>query len=328
VSRLALVVVPRERHGLAPRVLEAAHEATQLPLETVAVDAGAPPRQAAALERACLRTGAARIRSETFLTPNQARNVGAEYVLFLDNDVVLAPGAPEALVRCADETGADVVGPLYCIEEPLHRRVHMAGGLAHFEKRPRGRPFVERHLGSWRHVDELDPAPVRAPSEHQEFHCMLVRRSALRHHGPLDESLLTITETQLDLCLRVRLAGGSVWFEPEARATYLRPPPFEPGDLPYYLWRWNDAWAAEGLRRFARRWKLADDDPFPLRRRRWVASHRLRPWKPLWRALGHLGDAHRHRLAPALSRALDRPVARWLGVPLETLRPPLPPEHP
>jgi cellulose synthase/poly-beta-1,6-N-acetylglucosamine synthase-like glycosyltransferase len=330
MSRLALVVVPRERYGAAEGVLDAAVASTRVPLQTVVVDAGASSSTAERLARACARHDAALLRSEAFLTPNQARNlatekISAEYVLFLDNDVVLAPGAPDALVRCADETGADVVGPLYCMGTPLHRRVHMAGGLARFEQRPHGRRFVEHHLGTWQWVDELDPPPTRAQSEHQEFHCMLVRKSALDAHGPLDESLLTITETQLDFCLRVRLAGGQIWTEPRAVCTYLRPPPFEPGDLPYYLWRWNDAWITEGLRRFADRWGLAPDDPFPTRRRRWAASHRLRPWVPVWRALRALGDERRHRLAPTLSRAIDRPAAAALRLPLEVIRPPVPP---
>jgi len=56
------------------------------------------------------------IRTEHFLSPNQARNsvaqVDTKYVVFVDNDL-LVQRAGWKISQCADETGAWVVGPLY-----------------------------------------------------------------------------------------------------------------------------------------------------------------------------------------------------------------------
>ncbi len=78
------------------------------------------------------------IRREYYLSPNEARNlavaeVRTKYIAFADNDVIhYSPGWLKALVGCAEETGADIVGPLICIGEPAHTKVHIAGGTVEF----------------------------------------------------------------------------------------------------------------------------------------------------------------------------------------------------
>ena len=69
---------------------------------------------------------------------------------------------------------------------------------------------------------------------------MLARHEVLQELGPLDEALLS-TRQHLDLCFRVREAGGTVWFEPNAVVTYVVPPSFAWTDIPYYLLRWSDS---------------------------------------------------------------------------------------
>lgn len=280
-AEVSIVVVPRERFSYARDALEALYRHTEPPFELVYVDAGSPSGLRACLEEQAASRGFALVRAGRFLTPNEARNLGfarvrTRYTVFLDNDVAVSAGWLPPLLRCAEETGAAVVGPLYCIDEPLHRRVHMAGGLARFEERDGRRRFVEKHLHIWRPIEEVRPQVARSRCEHQEFHCMLVRSEVLRALGPLDESLLSVTETQLDFCLQVRAAGHEVWFEPASVVTYVRPPPFEPSDLAYWLWRWDDERARLGLERFRVKWGLERDDPYPEVRRRWIAEHRQR----------------------------------------------------
>ena len=42
--------------------------------------------------------------------------------------------------------------------------------------------------------------------------------------------------------------------------THLAPPPFEWGDVPYFLLRWSDAWLQPSIRRFAGKHHLSTTD--------------------------------------------------------------------
>jgi len=100
------------------------------------------------------------IRTEGYLTPNHARNlalaqVKSKYVVSLDNDVLVTPGALEALVRCAEETAASVVGPVTCTI------VHSAGGLAHIEERHGHRRFVHQNHFESARLEDVRPALQR-----------------------------------------------------------------------------------------------------------------------------------------------------------------------
>ena len=103
------------------------------------------------LENASREKGFALVRTDEFLMPNQARNlvldlVNTEYVVFVDNDILVAPGWLDALVRCADGTGAWAVGPLYFEFEPECTQLHMAGGICRIVQLPDGgRSLVEKH---------------------------------------------------------------------------------------------------------------------------------------------------------------------------------------
>ena len=148
---VTIVVVPRERFSLAPQSLRSVLENTEPPYKLVYVDGGSPRWVRHIIESQAKEHNFTLIRSEQYLSPNEARNLGfakvqTKYALFLDNDVVVAPGWLNGLVRCAEETGAWVVGPLYCIGQPYHQKIHMAGGLAHFEENGGTRRYIDRHL--------------------------------------------------------------------------------------------------------------------------------------------------------------------------------------
>ena len=90
---------------------------------------------------------------------------------------------------------------------------------------------------------------------------MLVRTDVFKKLGPLDEGLMSVHE-HCDLCLLVRGAGGTVYLEPDAVVTYVAPPPFEPGDRPFYLMRWSPDWNDRSLKRFIEKWNLAPGSSF------------------------------------------------------------------
>ena len=130
----------------------------------------------------------------------------------------------------------------------------------------------------------LSPASLeREACDVVEFHTMLVRRDVLLRVGPLDERLTT--REHVDLCLAVRDAGESIWFEPAAVMTYMAPPPFAWSDVLYYRRRWKRRVALASLHRFAAKWGVAVERRHRVflarHRRRLVASllpPSLRPW--------------------------------------------------
>ena len=178
----------------------------------------------------------------TILTPNEARNLGLPYVqtkyaVFIDNDVVVAPGWLEALIECAEETGASLVGPIYCIGKPLHQKVHVAGGECRITKQGGKRVFQEIHGYVDRPLAEALTNLHRQETGIAEFHCVLIRTDVLQQIGPFDEGLYSTPE-HCDLSLAVWKAGGSIYLEPRSVITQLEPR-IGWSELPFFVMRWN-----------------------------------------------------------------------------------------
>jgi GT2 family glycosyltransferase len=319
-AQVTIVVVPRDHFSDTEESLESVLALTERPYELVVVDAGSPAAASRYLRAAQARARFRLVATPHPLSPNQARNLGAAgvrtpYLVFLDNDVVVAPGWLPPLVACAEETGAAVVGPVVCEGRPLHERIHFTGGEARVERRG--------GAGAGHLVDTIlkERSPQRQRTECAEFHCMLVRTAELARVGGLDEGLLS-TRENLDFCMAVAAAGGSIWLEPRSRITYLAPAPLRLADVPYFALRWSDAWDRASFERLREKWGLAHDAYFEeqyrilgWRRRelmmkgcllRWLPSTRLRiaaerALRPVERAV-NAWWAHRQAAAPRESR--------------------------
>ena len=194
-----------------------------LPLEVVVVDNASSDGSA----------DAARAASPQALVIDAGENLGfarasnrgwrasrAPYVLFLNPDAVVTPGAVEALQGIL-ETRPDVgiVGPL--------------------TRNPDGTPQVSfgpdlTPLGEWRQrrlvrrVRARDPralARLEAASSRElepawvSGSCLLARRTLLETLGGFDEAFF-LYEEDVDLCLRARRAGARVVFTPAARVIH------------------------------------------------------------------------------------------------------------
>jgi len=263
---------PRERFSLTERSIESLYANTTPPFEFVCVDAGSPWRAGRKLAALARKRGFKVIRSDVYLSPNQARNIAVagintRYVAFVDNDTSFTPSWLSALQACAEETGAAIVTPIICIGEPAHTRIHLAGGDAMIEEDANGRHLRVVHRQQEQFLSDVREKLRRQTCDFAEFHCMLARVSTLKELGPLDESLKA-TSDHLDLCLGVRARGGTIIVEPSSVISFagsdpvydIWGPPLRLSDLPYYALRWSSDWSLESEQHFHRKWNLVFGD--------------------------------------------------------------------
>lgn len=265
--QVTIVVVPRERFSFTRQSLESIYEHTTIPFNLVYVDGNSPNDIKQYLEEQSHEKGFKLIRSEVYLTPNQARNIGlaqveTPYLVFADNDIIVSSGWLQSLLQCAQDTNADVVGPLMCQYEPIHHEVHFAGGDTHIWIDKFGRRRLrERMLKQGKSVAEVQPQLQRTQTELAEFHCVLVRRTIFDQLKQLDEAILC-TKEHLDFCMSVRETGGIIYFEPAAVVTYVPGPPLRWSDMHFYMLRWSDEWTLKSLQRLREKWNLSEDAYF------------------------------------------------------------------
>ncbi|MDJ0679232.1 MAG: glycosyltransferase [Xenococcaceae cyanobacterium MO_167.B52] len=272
--QVTIVVVPRERFSCTQQSLESIYEHTQIPFKLIYIDGNSPAKTKSYLEQQAQEKDFKIIRTECYLYPNQARNIGlkhvdTKYLVFFDNDVIVTPGWLTNLVDCAEKTNSAVVGPLMCQYEPLHQIVHFAGGEAHIWQDKIGRRRLrEKMYLQGKQVTDVKPQLQRTETELAEFHCVLVRKNIFDSiGGKLDEAFHN-TKEHLDFCMSVREAGEKVYFEPDSIATYLPGPPLEISDLHYYMLRWSNAWQLASLKRMREKWNLAEDGYFTTKYKR------------------------------------------------------------
>ena len=173
--QVTIVVVPRERFSCTQRSLESIYQHTDIPFKLIYVDGNSPTTVKNYLEIQAKAKNFQLIRTDYYLSPNHARNIGlshvdTKYLVFIDNDVVFSPGWLQALINCAEETGATVVGPLMCEKEPVHQRVHFAGGESHIVTDIHGRRHLREKMYKQGHkVAELRPHLQCTQTELAEF---------------------------------------------------------------------------------------------------------------------------------------------------------------
>jgi len=309
---VTIVVVPRDHFSDTRESLESIYANTDVPFDLVYVDGRSPARIARYLREQSVSRGFRLMRTEHYLSPNSARNLGAQavqtrYVVFMDNDVVVAPNWLGPLVECAEAMGASIAGPLSFEDRPLHANVHFAGGEAGVsETRVNGR--IERHV-----VDKIFKT---VPAERQrtgcaEFHCLMVRTEDLRRIGGFDEQMLS-TRENLDFCMAIAAHGGAIYIEPRSRITYLPPIRMALADVPFFALRWSDEWDLASFKHFCHKWRLDEDRYFQIqyrnlgwRRRDLMMRGGLLRWVPYWRL-----RAGAERLLRPIERRINRRIAR------------------
>jgi len=276
---VTVAIVPRERFSHTLRTIASLYAETAPPFEVIVVDGKPPAPLRAALEAEAETRGFRLIRCPAFVSPNQARNLAVAaattpYIVFADNDLVFTPGWLDALLACAEATGAEAVGPVYLFDGPEKGQVHMAGGRFLWSEEGGERLMDEVHLHSGRPLGEVRPLLARGPCDFLEFHCMLVRRAVFERLGPLDEELLSTSE-HLDFALALAQAGGRSVLEPDAVVGYMAHAGYTLADLDYFRLRWSDAWNRRSLDRLREKWGFSARSPFFETHLSWLAGHQV-----------------------------------------------------
>lgn len=311
---VTLVVVPRERFSCTQESLESIYEHTDFPFKLIYVDGNSPAKVRHYLEVQAQEKNFKLIRTDYYLSPNHARNIGlshvdTKYLVFVDNDVVVSPGWLKALVDCAEETEATVVGPLMCEKKPIHQRVHFAGGESHVVIDVKGRRHLREKMYKQGHnAVELLPQLQRTETELSEFHCTLVRTDIFERIGYLDEAMLN-TKEHLDFCMNVAAHGGKVYFEPASLVTYVPGPPLEWTDLHFYMLRWSDAWTLASLKRIREKWDLCEDGYFKTKYKKLGVRRISTIIKPFVRKVSF---GQENKPLKRFLKKLDRKINRYL----------------
>jgi GT2 family glycosyltransferase len=216
VPSVLAVLVARNGAAWLPRALRSLARQTHPRLGVLAVDNASTDGSAELLERAL---GARRVIrfDENLGFAGSIRRVleipaarGADFLLFLHDDMALAPHAVARLVEEAGRVeGAGVVG-LKILD--WDGRVLLEVG---FSTDRFGYPHSPLEEG------EIDQGQYDAPREVLVVSsgAMLVSREALERVGPPDDRLAPAPE-DLDFCWRVRLAGFRVLVTPKAVAVH------------------------------------------------------------------------------------------------------------
>ena len=260
-----VVVVSRDRWSLAPATLDVLLERTDPRHPVTVVDGGAPRRVAAKFDRLASSGRIDVARRTWFPANNEARNIGAdgvraEWVAFVENDVVLSDGWLDKLLEAGEALGAMSVYPAFLEPRPGGPVVHGLGADLELGGPEGSRSLREHqsHLG--RPWDEVADEVVPAARVQAEPHAFAIRREMLERMGGLDEGLLSWFD-HTDLALHHQRAGAEAWFVPEVTCTYLAPPPVALQDLPSFLLRWSADWYGRSLDRLCEVWGLDRHDP-------------------------------------------------------------------
>lgn len=143
------------------------------------------------------------------------------YVVLLNPDTIVRPGALSRLVQFMDETpSAGYCGPKLLNEDgslqPSARRFPTVLSAAYAildlqRRRPLSRHTLEMHAV----LDLTGPAPV----DWMTGACLLVRRAAIDQVGLLDDGYFMYFE-ETDWCRRMARAGWQGWYVPDAEVVH------------------------------------------------------------------------------------------------------------
>lgn len=317
VPRVTIVMTARERHALTEVAIDSIVRNTAGPYRFIYADVQSPGGLRERLGERAREWNLEVVRVDGDEWPNHVRRrlaamIDTDYVVYIDNDVVVEPGWLDAMVACADDTGAGIVAPLYLWGDGVNPpTIHMAGGKLDAKRTEQGLVLKEVHYLTNRDPAEVPAELVRRPCDFAEFHCMLVRRELVRDGVVPDPDIVCVHE-HIDASIAARQKGFATWFEPAARVTYLAGAEYRLTDLPFYRLRWSRDAGEASIAAFCRKWNVANDDRSFGLVRAFLHGHlgQLDPVRPALAAtMNRAAAMERRELAQTRSELLDLALA-------------------
>ncbi len=256
LEKTTIVVTPRDRFSTAEHCFANLFNQTPEPFDVIGVLGGAPKH----IETSLKEKFGSRVQwiSELeFLNTAQARNKALKLVqtrlaIFIDTDVFVRPGWYEPLVRCQNETGADMVAPIVLDRQ---NRIHTAGNNF-FITHENGKAYASMELRFANQVVGQDTNIKRQESDFCEVHCQLVVADTARRLGIYDENLREFHE--MDSGLTLSKGGCKMMFEPNSMV-YLHYTDRlqELDDVKIYCWKWDMKAIRQSMDYFEKKWGLS-----------------------------------------------------------------------
>ncbi|HEX5688617.1 MAG TPA: glycosyltransferase family 2 protein, partial [Roseiflexaceae bacterium] len=247
---IGVIIVSYNTRELLRACLASLRDCT-LPLRVVVVDSASSDDSAAMVRsdfpEVCLlepgrnvgfaagnNLGLAQVLSSQFLVLSstgsnsklKTQNSDVDYVLLLNPDTVVHPGAIETLAAFLEAhprvgaVGPRLLNPDGSVQTAAFRFPTLLMTL--FDLFPPGEVLPGRLYNSWWHgrypQEREGCAPF--PIDHPLGACILARRAAIEQIGGLDEAFFMYAE-EVDWCLRLQRAGWAIWQAPEARVTHV-----------------------------------------------------------------------------------------------------------
>jgi GT2 family glycosyltransferase len=223
IPRVSAIVVSYNTRDDLLRCLAALRAHAGVPLERIVVDNASTDGSAEAV-----RAGVPDVQviaNATNLGFSRANNLGlraarAELVLVVNSDCEVRPGAVAALVAILEaRPDVAIVGPR-TVGTDGAPQVSFGPSLTPLAEWRQGRLVRGVRAGD---ADALRRAAALAAEEREpdwvSASCFLARKSVLDAVGGFDESFF-LYEEDVDLCLRVRRAGGRVLYTPRAEVVH------------------------------------------------------------------------------------------------------------
>ncbi|AOX01866.1 hypothetical protein BJP34_22670 [Moorena producens PAL-8-15-08-1] len=291
LSKVTLIVTQRERFSLTKPSLDSIiADYSCYPFDLIYVDGNAPSSVHEYLQQqADKHEFMTLIHRGRYLRSNVARNIAlpfvkdADYIVFIDNDVIVEPGWLKGLVECAEQEQAGIVAPLILQGQPGSPdiEVHVAGIKTKFHQRKHGKKwFEQKQLLYATKLRDVEQDLRRSPVDSIEFHCILARHSLIKSIE-LDEVFDSLA-SHTDLCMQATDLGETIFLEPKSRITFLNPRQitrFDQDDVPFYVFKWNEQSVRDVFSRQVKKWNLAKDDPSMWSIWKWVIENRQLPAK-------------------------------------------------
>lgn len=227
---VGVIVVSYNTAELLRRCLESL-AGCALPLRVVVVDNASRDGSAAAARAACPAAEVIALGRNAGYAGGTNVGLAAlgpdlpDYVLILNPDTVVQPGAVEALVAFMEAhprvglAGPRLLNPDGTLQRAAFRFPTLS--MALIDLFPPGEVLPGRLYDSWwhgRYPQEGQDEPF--PIDHPLGAVMLIRRAALEQVGGMDEGYFMYSE-EVDWCWRIRAAGWAIWQVPAARVAHV-----------------------------------------------------------------------------------------------------------